>query len=183
MVQNHPTCIMDPFTAIGLADNIINFIGFARKIVYGGYQISNSASGMTPDNMTLSVLLDDLNAVTKGLLVDLPGPDRTGNEEELCYLASACRELSMELAEILGLLKVAGRRSRWQGMRVKWRSIRKESNIEAIERRLSEFQSQILIRLHLMIRYVTRLSFSLPHVNKQQQRRKQPAAFCGKGKA
>lgn len=80
---------MDPFTAIGLADNIINFIKFACKIVYGGYQIFNSASGMTPENTTLSVLLDDLSAVTKGLLVDLPGPDRTANEEELCRLAAA----------------------------------------------------------------------------------------------
>lgn len=174
---------MDPFTAIGLADNIINFIEFACKIVYGGYQILNSASGMTPENTTLSVLLDDLNAVTKGLLVDLPGPNRTENEEELCRLAAACHELSMELAEVLSLLKVTDRRSRWQSMKVKWRSIRKERNIEAIERRLSKFQSQILIRLHLMIRYVARLSFSLPHVDKQQQRGKQQPAFCSKDKA
>lgn len=61
---------MDPFTAIDLADKIINFIAFACKIVYGGYQILNSAKWMTPENTTLSVLLEGLNAMTKGLLVD-----------------------------------------------------------------------------------------------------------------
>ncbi|OJJ84829.1 uncharacterized protein ASPGLDRAFT_1517109 [Aspergillus glaucus CBS 516.65] len=48
----------------------------------------------------------------------------------------------MELAEALSLLKVTDKRSRWQSMKVKWRNIRKERNIEAIERRLSEFQSR-----------------------------------------
>lgn len=40
------------------------------------------------------------------------------------------------------------------GLIVKWHSMRKEKEIDSIERRLNGYQSQILIRLQVMFRYV-----------------------------
>lgn len=145
---------MDPLTAIGLAGNIINFIEFSFKVIAGGHSIANSVSGMTPENASLDVILDDLKAVTKGLLIEIPDLAGSDNEKELARLATSCYHLSKELSEILAPLRLSEGRSKWQGMKVKWRSLRKEKEIESIERRLNDFQSQILVRLHLMLRCV-----------------------------
>lgn len=145
---------MDPLAAIGLAGNIVNFIEFSFRVISGGQQVLNSASGMTPENTSLDAFLDDLKAVTKGLLIEFPTSVCSENEAELSRLAGYCYDLSKELSGILTRLKVSDEKSKWQGIRVKWRSMCKEKEIEAIERRLNDFQSQILIRLHFMLRCV-----------------------------
>jgi hypothetical protein len=105
---------------------------------------------MTPENERLSVLVEDLNAATQDLVTDIPA--RTENEKQLCALAANCHSLSGELYEILRHLKVGDKKSKWDGLVVKWHSIRKEKEIDSIERRLNGYQSQILIRLQVMFR-------------------------------
>ncbi|KAL4879200.1 hypothetical protein BJY04DRAFT_96327 [Aspergillus karnatakaensis] len=104
---------------------------------------------MTPENETLSTLVADLNMVTKNIISDVS--PKTENERLLCALAANCHALSQELAEILRRLKIGDRKSKWEGLVVKWHSMRKEKQIEVLERRLSGFQSQIMIRLQVII--------------------------------
>lgn len=143
---------MDPLTAIGLAGNIISFIDFSYKVVAGVNKILDSSSGMTPENAKLSALVDDLTAVTQDLVSDVPA--RTENEKQLCILATNCHVLSGEICQMLRSLKIGDKKSKWQGMIVKMKSMRKEKEIEAIERRLNSYQSEILIRLNVMFKYV-----------------------------
>lgn len=143
---------MGPLTAIGLAGNIIAFIDFSYKVTAGVNKVLDSSSGMTPENAKLSALVEDLNGVTQDLISDVPA--RTENEKQLCILATNCHVLSGEICQILRSLKVGDKKSKWQGMMVKMKSMRKEKDIEAIERRLNSYQSEILIRLHVMFRFV-----------------------------
>lgn len=143
---------MDPLTAIGLAGNIIAFIDFSFKLISGVSKVLESSSGMTPENANLSALVEDVNSVTKDLISDVPA--RTENEKMLCILATNCHALSGEISETLKKLKIGDKRSKRQGMMVKIRSMRKEKDIEAIERQLHSYQSEILIRLHVMFRFV-----------------------------
>ncbi|KAJ6190240.1 hypothetical protein N7519_000261 [Penicillium mononematosum] len=141
---------MDPLTAISLAGNILTFIDFSYKIISGVNNVLSTPNGMTPDNERLSVLVEGLNAVTQNLVTDIPA--RTENEKQLCALATNCHSLSGELYQILGRLKVGDKKSKWEGLRVKWHNMRKEKEIDSIERRLNGYQSQILIRLQVMFR-------------------------------
>lgn len=143
---------MDPLTAIGLAGNILTFIDYSYKVISGVNKVLSTSSGMTPENERLSVLVADLNLVTKDLVTDIPA--RTENEKQLCALAANCHALSGELYQALRRLKVGDKKSKWEGLVVKWNSMRKEKEIESIERRLNGYQSQILIRLQVMFRYV-----------------------------
>ena len=142
---------MDPFTAISLAGNILQFIDFSYKIISGVNNVRSSATGMTPGNERLSVLVEDLNIVTQNLATDVPA--KTENERQLSSLAANCHELSKELYQILRRLKVGNQNSKWESLIVKWHSMRKEKEIDAIERRLHGFQTQILIRLQAMFRF------------------------------
>lgn len=107
---------------------------------------------MTPENERLSVLVEDLNVVTRDLVTDIPA--RTENEKQLCAVAANCHALPGELYQILRRLKVGNKNSKWEGLVVKWHSMRKEKEIDSIERRLNGYQSQILIRLQVMFRFV-----------------------------
>ncbi|KAJ6112177.1 hypothetical protein N7523_008238 [Penicillium sp. IBT 18751x] len=139
---------MDPLTAIGLAGNIISFIDFSFKLLSGMSKVLESSNGMTPENANLSTLVEDLNSVANDLISDVPA--RTENEKKLCILATDCHALSGEISQTLKKLKIGDKKSKRQGMMVKIRSMRKEKDIEAIERRLHGYQSEILIRLHVM---------------------------------
>jgi hypothetical protein len=143
---------MDPFTAIGLASNVLQFIDFSYKVISGVNKIRSSATGMTPENERLSVLVEDLNVVTQNLVRGAPA--KTENERQLSALAANCHELSGELYQILRRLRVGNKNSKWEGLMVKWHSVRKEKDIDVIERRLHGYQSQILIRLQVMFRFV-----------------------------
>jgi capsule polysaccharide export protein KpsE/RkpR len=143
---------MDPLTAISLAGNILTFIDISYNVISGVNKVLSTANGMTPENERLSVLVEDLHAVTQVLVTDIPA--QSENEKQLCALAANCHSLSEELYQTLRRLKVGDKKSKWEGLVVKWHSMRKEKEIDSIERRLHGYQSQILIRLQVMFRYV-----------------------------
>lgn len=143
---------MDPLTAIGLAGNIITFIDFSYKVISGLNKGLDAASGMTPENASLDNLVEDLNAITQDLISD--APPRTENEKQLHRLAANCHALSEDLIQILRRLRVGDKKSKWQSVTVKWQSMRKEKDIEALERRLNGYQSEILIRLQVIFKSV-----------------------------
>ncbi|KAJ0415404.1 hypothetical protein BJY00DRAFT_265446 [Aspergillus carlsbadensis] len=164
---------MEALAAVGLAGNIIEFIRFSYTIISGINKVCTSASGMTPENESLSILVDDFTAVAQTLITDVPA--KTENERQLCALASSCYAFSEEIQGILRRLTVGNNGSKWDGLKVKWRSMRKEREIEAIERRLNGYQTQILIRLHVM--------FSQKWEKQNQFANGQLAALRSEGKA
>lgn len=143
---------MEPLTAIGLAGNIITFIDFSYKVISGLNKGLDVASGMTSGNASLDHLMKDLSAITQALISD--APPRTENEKQMHSLATNCHSLSEDLVEILHSLRVGDKKSKWKSVGVKWRSMRKEKDIEALERRLNGYQSEILLRLQVMFKYV-----------------------------
>jgi hypothetical protein len=141
---------MDPITAVGFAASILNFIDFSWNLVSGTYEVYKSTTGTTSDNAHISTVLDDLEATTEGLAYDIEG--KTNHEKNLCKLADGCYELSQDLAKILRKLQVSEKNSKWQSLKVKWASMRKEKTVASIEIRLDRYRSQILVRLNFMLR-------------------------------
>ena len=144
---------MDPVTAVGFAASILTFIDFSWSLISGTYEVYKSTTGTTSDNAHISTILEDLEAVTEGMAYDVEG--KTKYEKNMCKLADECRGLSRDLAKILQKLKVVEKNSKWQSLKVKWASMRKEKTVASIETRLDRYRSQILIRLNFMLRYGT----------------------------
>ncbi|KAL3487084.1 hypothetical protein BJX62DRAFT_241388 [Aspergillus germanicus] len=148
---------MEPLVAISLAGNIFQFIDFSSRVISGVTEVCFSASGMTAENASLSIFVKDLAAVTQNLAV-VPAAAKTKNENErlLYALAAQCCAFSEELDGVLWRLRVGddnngnNRNWKWKGLVMMWQSMRKEKQIDAMERRLNGFQSQILIRLQLI---------------------------------
>ncbi|KAH0534152.1 hypothetical protein FGG08_007261 [Glutinoglossum americanum] len=143
---------MDPLTAVSFAAGILQFIDFSWGIISGTYEVYRSGSGTTAENAHISTVLTDLERVTDGLCTDIEG--KTKHERELCKLADKCHDLSQDLAKILRKLKATDKNSKWQSLKVKWASMRNESEVASVENRLDRYRAQILLRLNFMLKYV-----------------------------
>lgn len=142
---------MDPISAISVATSILTFIEFSWAIVTGTYEVYKSANGTTFENAHVVTVIDDLEKVTEDLSPEVEG--KTKHSKALCQLAEQCAELSKDLLRILHKLQATDEASKWQSLKVKLASLRKEKEISSIERRLDKYRSQILLRLNVMFTY------------------------------
>jgi hypothetical protein len=142
---------MDPFSAVGFAGTIITFVDFSWKLIKGTCEVYQSLSGQTVENACLNDVIADLRSVSE----DLDGAP-TGNSKHaraLQKLAAMCLDLSRDLMKLLKELKRGERKnSVWRSLQVKWMSMRKAGEVESLAERLSEYRSEIMLRLSLMLR-------------------------------
>ena len=64
---------MDPFTAIGLAASIVQFLEFGRKLVSGAVEIYRNVDGATSSNILLEQITTDLHDLCNELDLALRG--------------------------------------------------------------------------------------------------------------
>jgi hypothetical protein len=134
---------MDPLTAVGLAGNIITFIDLSTKVVSRTKQLYESASGATSENDELEGLTKNLKDLANRTRRKPPNTSRNGHfslsitsETVLDNLSQQCIQVADELLETLESVKVNGDgrtvKSALQAMKTVW----KQDNIDAIQRRL-----------------------------------------------
>lgn len=138
---------MDPFTAIGLASDILGFVEISAKIVSGTLEVAKS--GVLAENAQVGAIVDDLHHAAGELQKRLPCHSRHG--EALNSLASDCEGIAEELQQLLQKLKVECGSSKWKAINVTIRSMRKKGDIAQLEGRLEKCRSQIMLRLMMIL--------------------------------
>ena len=142
---------MDPLTAVGLAGNIITFIDLSTKVVSRTKQLYESASGATSENDELEGLTKNLKDLADRTRRKPPNTSRNGHfslnitsETVLDNLSQQCIQVADELLETLESVKVKGDsrtvKSALQAMKTVW----KQDNIDAIQRRLDRISKQLM---------------------------------------
>lgn len=149
--------VLEPFSAIGLAGNICQFLDFGGKILSQGREIYQSVDGSAPRNVELIVVYSDLSSLASRLGQPTNQatsvPANTG-DEQLRLIAQSCYALAKELLSALEKLKVDPNQShrRWKSVRQAIKSVWKEDQIQDTERRLGTFRQQLLLRLLSILR-------------------------------
>jgi hypothetical protein len=87
--------VLDPFSALGLASNIVQFIDFGCKLLSTGRELHNSTDGVLESNIELEVITKDLIDLDEKLmrssgLLTL----RSESERALQTLAASCKNFS-----------------------------------------------------------------------------------------
>ena len=141
---------MDPISALGLSSNILTFIDAASKILAGTYEVYQSATGTTQENAHVDTVTEHLRDIAAKL--DPNCVDKTAHGRALKDIAQKCETLAQDLLHLLLKLKITGKQSMWKSLTVTLKSMRKERVIAAMEKRLSEYQSLILLRLTMMLK-------------------------------
>lgn len=148
--------VLDPFSALGLASNVVQFVDFGRKLVSGAVELYQATDGTSTANAELELIIQDLGEISAGLE---PGSLHqasgfTKDELKLQELAVSCKQLANEFLSLLESLKVQGPHKRWKSALQASRSAWKEKQIRSYMRRLDEFRSQLTVRLVAILRSV-----------------------------
>lgn len=140
---------MDPVSALGVAASIISVVDLCCNIVKGSYEIYRSESGAPQGHAHIGDVLEDLEGVAKALTVDVEGDG--AHRESLQKLAGDCVAASTELTRILSDIKRKEGNKVWRSLETKWKCMRNEGALAALEQRLNFIRLELLLRLNLVI--------------------------------
>ncbi|PVI03076.1 hypothetical protein DM02DRAFT_698828, partial [Periconia macrospinosa] len=152
---------VDPFSALSLAGNIVQFLDFGQKLLSKGKEIYKSAEGTTTTHIELELIYDDLWAVSDKLAARAPpSPANYSSDnltdyrlsivdDQISQLATSCQTLAQELLSIVRELRVdpGSKHRKWESFRQAMKSLGKKSQIEALQQRLNAFRDEMTIRL------------------------------------
>ena len=142
---------MDPFSALGLASNVVQFIDFGSKLISESHTIYKSASGSSTGSIELELIYSDLNELTKGLQSATQSNRQllSADEAALRQLADSCSTVATELLNVVNTLKVDknSKHRKWQSFRQAIKSVWKQADIDNLQKRLADFRAQLTLRL------------------------------------
>ena|SRR5438034_577290 len=138
---------MDPFTAIGLAGNIITFIDFGFQVVSTAREIYGSNSGTTSENEDLEFLTGKVSNLALNLDPKIPTSQMTDDERNLNSVAVECTRLSNDLLDLLKNLKARKTGSTKESLRAVWRNIWKKKEKTELEKRLERCRQLLHLQL------------------------------------
>ncbi|KAI0882564.1 uncharacterized protein GGS22DRAFT_169759 [Annulohypoxylon maeteangense] len=152
---------MDPFTAIGLAGNIISFLDFGYKLISATKDIHASASGSSVYNDDLSLTVQQLQQLVANLKLTKPPGSFSEQELSLLRVSSDCEHVSVELASLLDKLKAQNSKSMRGAFRAAMRNWRNKDEKAELVSKLDRCRQQLNLELTSLSR-----SESLERLNK-----------------
>lgn len=149
---------MDPFTAIGLASDIVQFVDFSSTLVSGAREIYSSASGARTEHDEADLAIDRLRDLTRRLPRVVPIQTLTPDDRRLLSLKTGCEGVSDELEKILEAGRARTPGSKRSSFRASWNNIRNRDKLANLQSRLDRYRGEVFGVLQAMIRYTHWLS-------------------------
>ena len=138
--------VLDPFTALSVAGNIVQFVDFSCKLVRNAQSIAKSTTGSSETAMELTAIANDVEQLS-----DAINTSSSLYPFQLMNLAAQCKSLARELLDILGRLRKEGKHPRWESFLVALKEIWRQDKINDFVQRLSLLQHQLVLNMqHLM---------------------------------
>ena len=137
----------DPFSALGLAGNIITFVDFTWKLFSGAYTIYRSESGTSDKNAVLQVIAGNVRSLSGAVMVE------HAHSQDLQSLAAETKRVAEQILNALENLKVNGSKSRWASLKVALKEVWSQSKINNLETTLSKLQAQVTAHVQHMMGY------------------------------
>jgi hypothetical protein len=169
--------MLDPFTALGVAGNIVQFVDYTTRLISKSREIYQSAEGASFEHLDLEVIASNLSRLTEGLRKDLhrhlisptnghisvSGTSEKRAEIQLGSINAKCAQEADALLAILRDLRVEGKHKKWQSFRQALMTVWKDDQIKGVVSKLSEYRKALDTELLFSLRF----DF-LPRASKQQ---------------
>lgn len=157
--------VLDPFSALGVAGNVVQFVQFSSSIISETREIHQSAAGVSVKNFELKVVAENLSELSDKLStprlsiatrtrIPLHACGTTEAEEAPIYrIASLCKSIANELLSTVEELEVAnGPRHKWRSFRQALKTVWKKDKIIELQSRLDQLRSQMTVYIVSIIR-------------------------------
>jgi hypothetical protein len=158
--------VVDPFTAVSLAGNIVQFLDFACKLFSEAHELSKSTTGQSTAHQEIQNACNYLSEFSGQLSTshfDSNPQNLTSGEKAIVELAASCRSTSNELSAMIQKLQLKPNtnhrsyQSLLQAVRGAW----KKSKIEELQRKLNNHRRDLTLGLMYTLGYVGCLFFVL----------------------
>lgn len=149
--------MIDPFTALGAASSIFQFVEFGGKLLIEGYGLYRSKDGVQKEFQTVQELTEETEAFMEQLSTrTLPNRTALPNNASLQNLATKCRELAQELLDLLHDLKLNpnARHPAWESLRKVVIGKFKAREVEKMRQKLVDIHTGINTFLLDIMRYI-----------------------------
>jgi hypothetical protein len=160
--------MLDPFTALSIAGNIVQFVDYNTKLISKSCEIYQSADGDSVEHLDLEVIASNLSRLTEGLRKDLHrhliAPSDGGisisdtsekqAEIQLGSINAKCAQEADALLAILRDLRVEGKHRKLQSFRQALLTIWKDDQIKSVANKLSEYRKALDTELLFSLRFV-----------------------------
>jgi len=147
---------MDPITAFSLACGVIQVIDFNTKVLSQCREIYKN--GSLSENESIESMAEHLTTLRADLQPTTSSTGaQTAGDKDLIQLSIKCSEMAKELVAELQSLKAGSTGSRWKAVSVTFRSIKKKSTIDRMQRQLDEYRKILNTKVLADLRLVTSL--------------------------
>ena len=150
--------VLDPFSALSLATNVVQFVQFGSHLISEAGELYHSATGSSVGNAELKKIYDQLDQLSARLAASSSTDtfnitQRSPAENELRKIAASCQETCKELLDLVRDLSIGhGARGWWRSFQQASRSAWKKKDIDALQKRLDEYRSSLTVHLAEIIR-------------------------------
>jgi hypothetical protein len=148
---------MDPWTALGIAASILQFVDVGCEICSGAKEIYESAEGAKKETAELRLIVSDIQTQNARLI---DSKTLSNDEKDLKGLVTKSLELAEQLERILRKLTVRenARFRMVESARISFGAMRNSKDIASLKTRLLDLQRHLQQRLALILQasvYVT----------------------------
>ena len=146
--------VLDPFSALGLAGNVVQFVDFGTKLFAGAAELYRSVDGTLQVNAQLEAITQDLSSMSAelGNASFYGAQPISADVKHLMDLVLSCKGLADELLLVLTRLKVSNGHKKWKSISQAFASAWKGKEIEAYVGKLDKFRSQMTAHLVAILR-------------------------------
>lgn len=138
--------VLDPFSALGLASNIIQFVDFSLKLVSETRDIKNSAKGVSSRHESFEFYAQHLSQITATIDTDSDGTTAVGSD--LKALCKRCTGIATMLQDALEELQQKGQRTMWKSFVQAMKEINRGGQLVDLSKQLYKLQD--LLNLYLV---------------------------------
>ena len=148
--------VLDPFSALSLAGNIVQFVDFSCKLISESQEVYRSAAGASVENVEVEIIAENLSQLSDKLTNSSTPISRDGlhkDEAALAGLAASCKEVANELLFTIQRLRVKdGPRRKWRSFHQALKTVWKESKIVELQNRLNSLRNEMTIQTISIVR-------------------------------
>lgn len=151
---------MEPLTALGLAANVAQFLGYGIKLIATAKEVHNSSEGVTQQISTLDTVYGKLGTLSSVLRLPSQSPGKMGwdvvtYETAIQDIARVCQDDCDKLLELTKQLKRGdGHSSRFSSLKIALKTMRKSNQINELEQRLHRTQQTLTLQICSLTSYV-----------------------------
>lgn len=144
--------MVDPFTAVGLASSIAQFIDFSHKLFSTSRKIYTSGSGVSKNVEDLTSLTTSLQTISAKLLPCSADSKQSDVPVALAELALKCHTAATELIQVLQKLALKDKLSKWQSFYAALKTEWKKGKIKDMSVTLDTYRVQLVLQLQMLER-------------------------------